>query len=60
MGFGDLDIAKDTFPALTTIQIDRWKMGREAATMLMNKIEGQYIHNPIMDIGFSLAIRQSA
>lgn len=60
IGFGDLDIAKDTYPALTTIQIDRWKIGKDAATMLMNKIEGKSIDNPIMDIGFSLVIRQSA
>lgn len=60
MGFGDLDFAAHNRPSITTVKIDRWKIGTDAAAMLAEKIEGKSVPSPIMDIGFSLIERESA
>ncbi|WP_419721002.1 LacI family DNA-binding transcriptional regulator [Pectobacterium carotovorum] len=60
MGFGDLDFAAHSTPTITTVRIDRWKIGTDAAAMLAEKIEGKSVPSPIMDIGFSLIERESA
>lgn len=60
MGFGDLDFAAHNMPSITTIRIDRWKIGTDAAAMLAEKIEGKSVPSPIVDIGFSLIERESA
>lgn len=60
MGFGDLDFAGCNIPAITTVKIDRWKIGKDAANMLADKIEGKPADEAIVDIGFSLIERESA
>jgi len=59
IGFGDLDFAADLNPALTTVKIDGGIIGRQAAKFLMQRARGEKIDNPIVDIGFSLIVRQS-
>lgn len=60
MGFGDLDFASCNIPAITSVKIDRWRIGRDAANMLADKIEGRPVDEPIVDIGFTLIERESA
>ncbi|PIJ50320.1 GntR family transcriptional regulator [Erwinia sp. OLTSP20] len=60
MGFGDLDFAAWHSPSITTVAIDRWRLGEEAATMLADKIEGIMPTEPVRDLGFWLCERQSA
>ncbi len=60
MGFGDLDFAACNIPAITTVNIDRWKIGKDAATLLADKIEGLPVEEGIVDIGFTLMERESA
>ncbi|PKE31179.1 GntR family transcriptional regulator [Rahnella sp. AA] len=60
VGFGDLDFAGCTAPSITTISIDRGRIGREAATLLADKIEGLPVVNNVVDIGFTLIERDSA
>ncbi|MCV9879192.1 LacI family DNA-binding transcriptional regulator [Brenneria izbisi] len=60
IGFGDLNFAAHNTPSITTIRIDRWKIGTDAAMMLADKIEGKPVSEPIVDIGFSLIERESA
>nr|WP_192459404.1 LacI family DNA-binding transcriptional regulator [Musicola keenii] len=60
IGFGDLDFAADNKPAITTVRVDRWQIGKEAATLLADKLAGENIDTPIRDIGFSLVERESA
>lgn len=60
MGFGDLDFASSTLPPLTTIAIDRWRAGKLAAAMLTDKIAGRWPDESVVDLGFSLQIRNSA
>ena len=59
IGFGDLDFAADLNPSLTTVKIDGGVIGRQAATFLMQRARGEKIEKPIVDIGFSLIVRNS-
>lgn len=60
MGFGDLAFAAHNVPSISTLGVDSWKMGKEAATLLADKIEGKSVERPIIDIGFTLIERDSA
>lgn len=59
MGFGDLDFSKHNVPSISTVKVDRWRVGIDAANMLADKIEGIQIHDAIIDIGFELMERES-
>jgi LacI family transcriptional regulator, gluconate utilization system Gnt-I transcriptional repressor len=59
IGFGDLDFAADLYPSLTTVKIDGGVIGRQAAKFLMQRARGEKIDKPIVDIGFSLVVRNS-
>jgi len=59
IGFGDLDFAVDTIPALTTVQIDSVEIGRLAAQMLVERIEGGTIDAAVVDLGFRIMERDS-
>jgi LacI family gluconate utilization system Gnt-I transcriptional repressor len=59
MGFGDLDFAAHTFPALSTVRIDRSTIGRLAADALLARIEGHAPINQVIDVGFQLIERSS-
>ena len=60
MGFGDLDFAADTFPALTTVRIDGTRIGQQAARFIVDRAEGRAVAERIVDIGFSIVERESA
>lgn len=60
MGFGDLDFAAATVPAITTVALDRYAIGARAATLLANRIEERSDGEQIIDIGFHLTERESA
>jgi LacI family gluconate utilization system Gnt-I transcriptional repressor len=57
IGFGDLDFAADTVPALTTVRIDRTAMGRIAAEALLARIEGGPAGEKVIDVGFEVVAR---
>jgi LacI family gluconate utilization system Gnt-I transcriptional repressor len=59
IGFGDLNFAAELTPALTTVKIDGALIGRQAVAFLMRRAQGKRIANPIVDIGFSLVVRES-
>ncbi|MEM5316430.1 LacI family DNA-binding transcriptional regulator [Paraburkholderia sp. JHI869] len=60
IGYGDQNFAADTDPPLTTIRIDGTKIGKLAATMLIEKIENGAAKRSRVDVGFSLIERGSA
>ena len=39
-GFDDLDLARATYPALTTVRVPQVEMGRTAAQLLLAKLAG--------------------
>lgn len=60
VGFGDLDFAVDTNPALTTLRIDNEAIGKRAAACLLERLQGNGPVNPVQDFGFSMVERDSA
>jgi LacI family gluconate utilization system Gnt-I transcriptional repressor len=57
IGFGDLDFAADTVPALSTVRIDRTAIGRIAAESLLARIEGGAPRDKVIDVGFEVVAR---
>lgn len=60
VGFGDLAIARDFHPALSTVRIDGTAMGRLAASMIVDRAEGRAVARPVVDVGFSVVARDSS
>ncbi|MEX3941378.1 LacI family DNA-binding transcriptional regulator [Paraburkholderia sp. BR10937] len=60
IGYGDQNFAADTDPPLTTIRIDGTKIGKLAASMLIEKIETGTSKRAKVDVGFTLIERGSA
>jgi LacI family gluconate utilization system Gnt-I transcriptional repressor len=59
-GFGDLDFAAHTYPALSTVRIDGTAIGRQAARFVIDRAAGRPVDPRIVDIGFKLIARASA
>lgn len=59
-GFADLDIAAQIEPALTTVQVGSRRIGEEAGHMLLARLDGQAVNDPIRDLGFAVVPRASA
>jgi len=59
MGFGDLEFAQHTYPALSTVRIDRAAIGRRAAELILARINGQTPSEKVVDVGFTIVDRQT-
>jgi LacI family gluconate utilization system Gnt-I transcriptional repressor len=59
MGFGDQDFAAHTFPALSTVHVDRAAIGRLAAEAILARLERQTRMRKVIDVGFEIAERAS-
>lgn len=59
IGFGDMNFAAHTFPSLSTVRIDGQRMGDSAASMLLERLQGQGAEDVARDIGFTLIERDS-
>lgn len=60
MGFGDIPFVADMVPALSTVRINGGDIGRQAARFLMDRAEGRAVEQRIVDVGFSIVVRDSA
>lgn len=60
MGLGDQDFARDLEPALTTVMIDRVRLGHTAADALLTRLAGNTPETPVMNLGFEIIRRASA
>jgi LacI family gluconate utilization system Gnt-I transcriptional repressor len=58
-GFNDLQASAWMVPALTTIETPRYRIGFEAATLLLQAIEGRASAQRRIDLGFTLRARES-
>lgn len=59
MGFGDLEFAAYTTPALSTIGIDKAAIGRLAAEALLERLAGREGPQAAIDVGFEVLARAS-
>ena len=58
-GYGDLDFAEHMRPSLTTIRIPSYDMGYEAGRMLLRRLGGHEVEQPVMLHPIELKARQS-
>lgn len=59
-GFNDLDMMAVANPSITSVRTFRQEMGEKAIRMLIDRIEGRQVENPLLDLGFELIVRQSS
>jgi LacI family gluconate utilization system Gnt-I transcriptional repressor len=60
VGFNDLEFMASAVPSLTSVRTNRYEMGRNAITMVMEAVEGDRPATPVVDLGFELMIRGSS
>ena len=59
-GFDDIPIAAQVVPALSTLRVPRYDIGRRAGEMLCDRLSGHRVRQRIVDTGFELVPRDSA
>jgi len=59
-GFDDLDIASQTLPALTTVRVPRYEIGRSAGMLICDRLAGRALAARVLDVGFERVLRASA
>jgi LacI family gluconate utilization system Gnt-I transcriptional repressor len=57
--FDDLDLLRHIVPAVTTISIPRYEIGRRSAQVLLDRIHGKANERLCVDLGFEIIQRQS-
>ncbi len=60
VGFNDMEFMASAVPSITSVRTNRYEMGRNAATMLVDSIEGRRPAQPVVDLGFELIVRESS
>lgn len=60
VGFNDLEFMACAVPTLTSVRTNRYEMGRNAAAMMVEAIEGRRPKEPLVDLGFTVMQRQSS
>jgi LacI family gluconate utilization system Gnt-I transcriptional repressor len=59
-GFGDVELAAELVPSLTTVQLPRREIGKIAGEILLASAGGGYQGPSVVDCGFSIVRRESA
>src|SRR6186713_2842388 len=59
-GYGDMDLAAQLFPPLTTVKVNRYEMGRRAVRQLLARLGGNTKVPTITSLGFEIVDRESA
>ena len=58
-GFDDLELAQQFVPALTTVRLRRYEIGRVSARLLLQRIRGETPEQAVVDLGFEIMPRDS-
>jgi len=58
-GLGDLEIARELSPSLTTVRIPAYEIGRRAGEVVATRLAGAPAGERILDLGFSIEVRES-
>ena len=59
-GFNDLEFMAAAVPTLTSVRTNRYEMGRNAATMVIEAMEGRRPEQRVVDLGYTVMVRQSS
>src|SRR4029453_10479151 len=59
-GFNDLEFMASAVPTLSSVRTNRYEMGRNAATMVIEAIEGRRPEQKVVDLGYTVMVRQSS
>jgi LacI family gluconate utilization system Gnt-I transcriptional repressor len=59
-GYADLDLAAQLYPALTTVRVPRYEMGRQSVRQLLRRLSGDTKSPTIVSLGFQIIDRESA
>lgn len=61
-GHGDFDFSEHLVPSLTTVAIDAYKIGQQAALVLLKKMQGHRVPASLkrQDVGFEIRARESS
>jgi LacI family gluconate utilization system Gnt-I transcriptional repressor len=59
-GYGNMDLGAELYPALTTVHVPRYDMGRRAVTELFDRLQTGRIDRKIIAVDFSIIDRDSA
>jgi LacI family gluconate utilization system Gnt-I transcriptional repressor len=59
-GYGDVELAAQLYPPLTTVKVDRYEMGRRAVRQLLNRLSGGKRTAKVTSLGFEIVDRDSA
>lgn len=60
IGFGDQDFAAHLEPSLSSVHVDRGRIGQDAAQALLDRLDGGAAGPVTIDLGFSITRRRSA
>jgi LacI family gluconate utilization system Gnt-I transcriptional repressor len=58
-GYDDIELAQEFLPALTTVRLQRYKIGTTAAQMLVDRFQGREPEQRVVDVGFDVVVRSS-
>lgn len=59
-GYGDMELAEQLHPPLTTVKVNRYEMGRHAVRQLLQRLSGKANLPTIVSLGYEIVDRQSA
>jgi LacI family gluconate utilization system Gnt-I transcriptional repressor len=59
-GFNDAGLGAHLVPALTTVRVPRDEIGRRAAQLILDRLEGVPVTKKAIDVGFEIMVRESA
>lgn len=59
-GSDDNELQESVSPPLTTLRFPRYEIGRRAAGMLLDRLEGRSSGSAVLDLGFEIIARASA
>ncbi len=58
-GYGDMDLASQLYPRLTTVRVQRYEMGRRAVRQLLARLNGEPHLPNVVSLGFEIVDRES-
>jgi LacI family gluconate utilization system Gnt-I transcriptional repressor len=59
-GFGDFELARHLVPSLTTVAVKQTTIGTLSADLLLDRINGRQVAEPIHDVGYTIENRASS